>query len=170
MQQQADLRDNWSMVEGPSAGARREHGVLPNCEWIMIDKEATKAVPNMSWADVARTKADPRAIEEAQQRLQQQQWTQISSPNPAPAQRRERVACPYDSDEDTEEAKYQTSRKRSVDLNASRAEYLLRTGGGRKYGRKNGRYANRVFGRQYDVYDDREVTREMKQKPGMWGR
>jgi hypothetical protein len=81
MTQQAEIHGDWSMVEGPCA--HREQAV-PNGEWLMVEGEATKAVPNMSWADIVRIKADQKAIEEAQVRLQQQQWTQISSPNVTP--------------------------------------------------------------------------------------
>jgi len=169
MTQQAEIHGDWSMVEGPCA--HREQAV-PNGEWLMVEGEATKAVPNMSWADIVRIKADQKAIEEAQVRLQQQQWTQISSPNVTPP-RREQEACAYESDEDLEEAKYQTSRKRSIDLNASRSKRIVQVArkqsNNRISGSHGGAYANCVFGRQYDVHGDREVRREMKQQ-GIWGR
>jgi hypothetical protein len=165
MMQPGAQHDEWSMIEGPTAVCERTQ----ECEWMLVEGEATASVPKMSWADIARQKPDESAILEAEKRLQQQQWTQIPSPNSQPSKRREQSTYMYDSDDyDDAEGKLSISRKRVVDLDASRTKRFVAQARKRNNRIPGGRYANRVFGRQYDVHDDREVRREMKEKPGRW--
>ena len=150
------------MLEGPVS--RREYDALPNCEWTIVESEETRAVPNLSWADIVRLEADDLAIQARSRRLEQERWTQVPVPaaNQPIAIHVEQLAV----DEHDHDQAQKISKKRAIDFRASQSKRGVparaRHGKNRISG---GRYANRIFGRQYDLKDDREVRHEMKE---MW--